>query len=193
MKSFKPTRESYLPKSYRYVVKDKRSDALVYVMEGCWAKAFSGKRAKPDFYYRFGTEAALAEYVAKYFAGVVASRAARAARAAAQKRRAELVVGDVLRSMWGYEQTNVEFWEVVAVPSACYVEVRELAQSSLETGFMAGRCSPVPGEYVGPALRRRVRGDAVRIDECRRAYRLAPVAEVANAKVYGSSSWTAYA
>jgi len=196
----KPSREQFAPKSYRYLVRDKASDAIAYVLEPTsagivCAMGFAGKRAKPDWYYRFKSEEAAAKYVADYFASVQARAASRAEWKAAQKQKsAELKVGDVLRSMWGYDQTNVEFWEVVAVPSACYVEVRELAQSSRETGFMSGSCAPVVGEYVGPALRRKVvNGDAVRIDECRRAYKLAPSAEVAGAKLYGTSNWSSYA
>lgn len=59
-----------------------------------------------------------------------------------------LKVGDILSGSWGYEQTNVEFYEVVGVPSPCYVEVRELCQSSEATGFMQGTCRPVPGKYT---------------------------------------------
>lgn len=57
-------------------------------------------------------------------------------------------VGDILHSSWGYEQTNVEWFEVVAAGqrSIC---VREIAGTQEETGFMSGYTRPKPGKYVG--------------------------------------------
>lgn len=72
-------------------------------------------------------------------------RAASSAKAAAA---AESVsVGDIFASCWGYEQTNVEFYEVVE-KSGCYVTVREVAQESESTGWGSWTCSPVPGAYL---------------------------------------------
>lgn len=56
-------------------------------------------------------------------------------------------VGDVFSSCWGYEQTNVEFYEVVK-KSGQYVTVREIASDYEETGYMSGTVTPRRGEYV---------------------------------------------
>lgn len=72
-------------------------------------------------------------------------RAASSEKAAAA---AESVsVGDIFASCWGYEQTNVEFYEVVA-KSGCFVTVREVAQETEATSWGSWTCSPVPGAYL---------------------------------------------
>lgn len=84
------------------------------------------------------------------------SRAAR--QTATARRRLDLqqphtlAVGDVLYARWGYEQTNVDFYEVVAVRGAV-VDLRELAQDSTETHSMQGRCSAKPGQYIGEIMK----------------------------------------
>lgn len=71
----------------------------------------------------------------------------------AELRRAEyeprkLKVGDVLTYSWGYDQTNVDAFEVVRESKAS-VWLREIAIRSVEaTGWMSDRVVPVPGEYL---------------------------------------------
>lgn len=57
-----------------------------------------------------------------------------------------LRVGDILRSSWGYDQTNVNFYEVTAV-TAKSVKLRPIESNVRETGVMCGRSTPCPGEY----------------------------------------------
>lgn len=66
-------------------------------------------------------------------------------------------VGDVVSYSWGYDQTNVDFFEVVAV-TAKTVTVREVKKATTENGFMCGSTVPVPGAYVGEPKRKRVCG-----------------------------------
>lgn len=104
-----------------------------------------------------------------------------------------LNVGDVLRAMWGYEQTNVDYYEVTRLIGRTMVEVREIAAQSRHAGDMSGECVPQPGHYIGEARRCRPSGAAVRIDGSIHASRIEPVAVVAGKPVYAVSRWTAYA
>ena len=96
-------------------------------------------------------------------------------RKRAEERRAyvpALKPGDVLYTNWGYEQTNVEFFEVIAVRGK-RVTVREIARLVEETGHMCGIARPVRGDYVGEPITRTVRpGDVIRIDDVRYAWPL---------------------
>lgn len=56
-------------------------------------------------------------------------------------------VGDIFYSSWGYEQTNVEFYQVVEVKGKNII-VREIAQNRMETGFMSGNCSPIKDKFL---------------------------------------------
>jgi hypothetical protein len=73
-------------------------------------------------------------------------------------------VGDLLSYSWGYEQTNVDFFEVVGL-TAKTVTLREVERRVTENGFMCGTSVPVPGAYRGEPMRKKVGGtpDAPRV------------------------------
>lgn len=52
-------------------------------------------------------------------------------------------VGQILYSSWGYEQTNVEFYQIVAIKNKSIV-IREISKyfKSYESHGMAGQCFP---------------------------------------------------
>lgn len=56
--------------------------------------------------------------------------------------------GDILHSSWGYDQTNVEFFEVLeARPRA--LKLVQIGADLRETGFMSGETTPCPGKHIG--------------------------------------------
>lgn len=61
-----------------------------------------------------------------------------------------LAVGDVLSRTWGYEQTNVDFYEVVRVPSAMTVTVCRLTSRKVSSNpqGMTAKEMPNIGEYM---------------------------------------------
>lgn len=75
-----------------------------------------------------------------------AERKAKSA-AKANEAAAGIKVGDIFHSNWGYEQTNCEFYQVVA-KSSQYVTVREIGQDYEETGYMSGNVTPRPGDFL---------------------------------------------
>lgn len=127
------TRDFYRPSASLNAVKDTSPDVpgseiYRYTKEGGTpvALVFGGKRSKPDFWFRFPTEEAREKRIAEW----VEDQKSRAEYAA--KRRASanaghtLKVGDVLHASWGYDQTNANFYQVVEVPSKCFVIAREI-------------------------------------------------------------------
>jgi len=103
-------------------------------------------------YYR--TAERRAEAIERFKQSRAAHHAARLLRRQAAKQPHTLKVGDVLNTSWGYDQTNVDFYEVVAV-SGVMVTLREIAATVTETGFMCGETVPEPGQFVGEPIRRR--------------------------------------
>lgn len=57
-------------------------------------------------------------------------------------------VGDFYYASWGYDQTQVQFYEVVAL-GAKSVKVREVAQHRLETEGPHDSVVPAAGHYIG--------------------------------------------
>lgn len=169
-------REFYMPKAPNLKQVDPDgSDAAVYTYEEngkLYAVAFYGKAAKPAWHYRF----AKTEHRAQRIAEFIASRKSRAeyiAKAKAERSKPHsLKVGDILVSSWGYEQTNIDFYEVVEVKGAATVVIRELAQTREPTEWEQGRAMPVPGEYIGePMLKRSGPDNSVRIASYAHAYK----------------------
>ena len=57
-------------------------------------------------------------------------------------------VGTVFRNSWGYDQTNVDFYEVIG-SKGFRLTLRSIGQNATETSFMSGQCQPVRGHYLG--------------------------------------------
>lgn len=57
-------------------------------------------------------------------------------------------VGDILVCSWGYEQTNVDWYQVVEVKGKNTVVVRRIEANSAVTGFERGNCSPVRDAFL---------------------------------------------
>jgi hypothetical protein len=136
--------------------------------------AFCGKRQKPDWHYSFPSEEAARKYIEGHASGRRKSLAAKAERRKAQKEfTTTLEVGSILYTSWGYEQTNVEWFQVTEVyPSGKTVKVREIAGEVEDTGFMCGKTTPIKDSFKGEELVKRVqKGDILRIDDVRSAYK----------------------
>lgn len=64
-------------------------------------------------------------------------------------------VGDIFYDSWGYDQTNIDWYQVVKVlPKS--VKVRRIAGKTKETGFMSGETRPLKGKFIGPPKTKRV-------------------------------------
>lgn len=198
MARFTFPRESYIPKGATKVA-DKLSDAVAYIYTGpktgrAGAVIFVGKAAKPAQNYVYRSEQARNNAVTIFFESRRKSLAFRAERKA--KRKAEgrgIEVGDVLRCSWGYDQTNIDYYECTALVGSTMVELREIAQKAIETGFMQGKCVPLPGSYTGAPIRRVAKSGSVKLATWGKYAHVVQPEIVAGVKLYGSDHWTAYA
>lgn len=158
------TKERQIPKNLAAKIQDKQSSAVAYLytLAGApYAQGFRGKQIKPAFHYRFRNEAEREAEVARFFRAVREGEAAKAKSAAERKAEAakghSLEVGHVIYSSWGYDQTNVNFYEVTKLIGSSMVELRELAQITEGSGYGGGgKCYPKLGSYIGEPQRRRV-------------------------------------
>ncbi len=58
-------------------------------------------------------------------------------------------IGDILRCSWGYDQTNVDWYEVIAVTKAS-VRIRAIASKCVEDHGPTTMVVPVPGSFLDP-------------------------------------------
>jgi hypothetical protein len=188
MRGLKLTRDFYIPKEARLLEAGVPCGADVYVHEkpdasgkmAYYAVAFAGKCQGPVWNYRFRTDQSRQLHIDNFIACRKAHVETKARRAEERKRPHPLKVGDILHTSWGYDQTNVEFFEVIRVVSGRTVELREIAQKRTETGWCTGTCKPIPGAFLSsrfegddtgkPIIRRASHDGTVRIDDVRHAW-----------------------
>lgn len=161
-------------------------------------KAFIGRAGRPTWHYRFRTGAEMAAEIERTVRSCEATARHKAQRKAERSAAVAVAVGDVFEASWGYDQTNIDYYEVTRVIGPKTVEIRPIAAVAWDTLHMQGRCVPAPGEFIGAPMRKRVRaanadgtGAAITINSFTTATKLAPVVE--GVPAYGSSAWTAYA
>lgn len=57
-------------------------------------------------------------------------------------------VGDIICNSWGWEQTNIDFYQVTRLVGRTKFEVKEISQSRTEDGFMSGKCSALKDRFI---------------------------------------------
>ena len=63
--------------------------------------------------------------------------------------------GDILEDSWGYEQTNVEFYLVTKIISACKIEIVELGHTEVESeSSMSGYVMPDKNRRIGEPVQK---------------------------------------
>lgn len=195
----KKDRIRWIPQGYTLHAKDERYGFEVYSINKdgkMYAIAYGGKRTKCDWHYRFKDESSLKNKIDETLQGFMAWDERKAKYKAERNAPHDVKVGDIFRCSWGYDQTNVDFYQCTKVIGA-FVEIREIGQMSEETMSMQGECVPCVDSFKGDPMRKKVvtygEEPAVRIYSFASAYRMKPLAKIGDKAVYASSHWTAYA
>lgn len=125
-------------------------------------KIWRGKASKPYANYVFKSDAEADAYIAKEIAGAAAGLASKEAYKATRKADTaeaakSITIGTLLCYSWGYDQTNVDFYEVVD-KRGLNVALRKIAGESVSgsEGFMSCRVRPVKGAYCGEPFTKRI-------------------------------------
>lgn len=125
------------------------SDTVVYQYEsnGPCAVGFSGKRKNHDFKYRFPTEDARKTYVGRHFKIKADALKEKEqfkidTKAREAKEFEAIEIGDIFVCSWGYEQTNVDAYQLIALKGKTGT-FQAIALESLETASWAS-------DYVRP-------------------------------------------
>jgi hypothetical protein len=194
---FKPQREHYIPKG-SIKIADKKSTAVAYIYERngkVYGMVFVGKQQKPLWHYRFRDAADRAKRIAGQFSTTAASEKQRTEyreASRAKDKAAVFKVGDVFRHSWGYEQTNVDYYQVVGVKGR-YATVRQINSEGNEEGFMSGKCVPVLGSFKGEEKRCLMKDGRITVDSYgAQAYFVEPTM-VAGMPIYPGSYYSYYA
>jgi hypothetical protein len=130
---------------------------------------------KTEFAYRYGSVERMIAHIEQFLIDVDRAeqwkQERKVARAAAKAAALESVKeGDIYVASWGWEQTNIDAYQVVAKKGAT-VTLREIAVASVEgsEGFMSDRVVPVKDEFIGEEFKKRITGKYITIDDVRSA------------------------
>lgn len=168
-------RESYLPPKARGTdpLLPEGTDLAIWKYEDVgsagvvrpYAIAFAGKQSKPLWHHVFRTEDQRENEINETISA--RKRTLEYKNKIQQERnefKHEFNVGDILVSSWGYDQTNVDFYEVVSILGPSMVGIREIGKKVVKTEQTTDYVVAVPGSYDGPTLRKKVSpGHRVRI------------------------------
>ena len=179
-------------------VTDKSSDAVAYLWTSANGKpgaaVYYGKQSKPISNYYYRDEKSRAFTIAGLFDARRARLKAKADDRAKDKAFVHSYkVGDIFERVWGYDQTNVNYWEVTKVKGK-FVWVREIAQEEIDTGGMTGKTTPLPGKFQAnePEKKCLAQDGRIKINHYAWAYYAKPKM-IAGVPTYGTHYTSSYA
>ena len=194
--------QEYISGSLKIIVPN--SDLVIYVSkEFCTITAYRGKKKKALYHRGWGFMCAdltknheAIKSTVEYYISIEESRYKRILE---DKAKTELVkkntkVGDIFYSEWGNEQTNVSFYQVIAIKGATYT-LRELKKERIEKGnTMTGVVVPLIGDFVNDnAFNKRVVDGGFRHDYEFLSPLEYTVNDITGSRIYEQRQYTAYA
>jgi len=199
----KKTTQRYIPEGYELSWDDQDLGIQIYYKNTPCISAicFVGRAVNPTWHYRFKDGQQRINEVTRTFKNVAELaeyKAARKAKAAEASANHGVKVGDVFRSSWGYDQTNIDYYQVLSVSNktATFCKIAQLSEND---GFLQGNCVPATNQFIGKPFKKLIQksstesSDYIKIYSFANAYKIEPVAVVSNKPIYESSHWTAYA
>ncbi|MCC6155695.1 MAG: hypothetical protein IT367_18135 [Candidatus Hydrogenedentes bacterium] len=117
-------------------------------------------KGKTHAYYSFQNEDRRDRWIVERMADLIAKETRRKQNAEAKRTARETFAnpykpGDIFVNSWGWEQTNIDFYECVAV-GKCSLTLRPIAANVTETQSMAGHATPRPGHFTGEAFKKNI-------------------------------------
>lgn len=154
-------RDIYLPAEARGTAPlvPKGTDLAVwkYDVKGVpYAIAFVGKQSKPFWHHRFRSDEERQRTIDETATSRLRTLQEKQRRVDEKKNfQHGLKKGDILASSWGYDQTNVDFYEVTEVVGKSVI-IREIA--SKDASPHGDRVVAVPGHFIGSPMRKMPQG-----------------------------------
>ena len=161
------SREFYIPKNAKEI-KDVNTDAVAYVEDRengtkYTAMVFAGKRSKYDKYYGFKTAERRDAYVKEYFEDIAASYESKKKYANKKKEMAaenqdKYKVGDILCSSWGYDQTNIDFYQIVKKTKSM-ITIHQIGKEYDANGTPEGyddKVIPAKDYFIGKEMKKKI-------------------------------------
>ncbi len=147
----KLVRDFYIPTEYTLFFGDIQKTAVIFFEKDSkyMVKTWTDKAIKPTSFYYFKTEEDRLKYATQWVDTINKKNIEKQAKRDKKKLfKHTLEIGDILSSSWGHEQTNTDFYAVVAKTEKT-VTIRQLQQTSTYTGHDYGHTLPVKDAFYG--------------------------------------------
>lgn len=153
--------ERFRPLGCTNTINEVNNTEIHYDAGNYLAIGFTGRANKPLFYSRYYSYDQMM-YDIEYHLSRIMERCEE--KEARKREAAELLVktniGDVFISQWGYEQTNVDFYEVIRI-SGKSITFRKIEKETVRfVDSMQKYVKPMPGKFCGDAFRKVVKNRA---------------------------------
>jgi hypothetical protein len=118
------------------------------------ARMYVGRSKKPSWAYKFRNEEHMTNYINQQIANVESHFAQKAIwkeerKAKTEELKNQIKVGSIFCYSWGWEQTNIDFYQVTEIKGN-KLTIREIGMRSVdEVSSMADHVVPVPNHFVG--------------------------------------------
>lgn len=155
------TRKARLPIIGEIVeIKNEDVPCITYVYQSFpsanWISLHYIGRSKKSKGYRHATKEQALSYAHEWTANTVRCYAQKIKANQAKKTFVNpLKAGDIVYSSWGYDQTNIDYYQVIE-SKGMFVVIREVAKDSRNVGWCSEMVMPRKGDFVGPELRKKV-------------------------------------
>lgn len=193
------TASRYVPPNYYLLDKNESLGLEVYgrTIGKICAICYTGKRQKSDWHFSFLSLASLEERVRQTITGLQESQERKKQRAVERNAPHNLAVGVLMVASWGWEQTNIEYFQVTKIVSKSFIEVTPIGQTKTYDNAMSGDCLPLLGSFIGEPIKRKVSmiggRPYVKLDSYKSAHFEEPIAVVGQIKQYRPLGWSSYA
>ena len=163
--------ERYIPQD-SVKVENEDAIAVVYKYNTGGSKficiGYSGKRKKPDFHINFKTPERRDEFIEDYFKGKIRNIKSKAdfkseQKAQADKMFAEVKVGDIFHSSWGWEQTQCDFYQLIGLKGKTGTFRPIHGETTEELGWASENMKAVPNSFYGDEFKKRLTGSSFKI------------------------------
>lgn len=139
-------------------ITDKETGAWAYSYEArdkYLAQAFMPKGKRHVFFYSYRTQAQRDKRLQDFFASAREHKIIIAQRRVERSQPCRLELGTVMTGSWGYDQTNVEAWQVVKIVGKNTVQLRAVKCTQLDSASghsMSCYLIPCPNEFSGAEI-----------------------------------------
>ena len=150
----------WIPEGSTELKAPEAGDLVIYLYESggrACAIGYSGTRGKEDFHSSYQSEKHRLDRINDLRQSYARAEKAKAEVKTRRSQPHDLEPGVIFCFSWGYEQTNINFYQVVSTTPHT-VNVREIAQESVEGGgygSMSDHRIAVPDKFIGEEIRKK--------------------------------------